>query len=98
MASKTISNVAQELLPNNSNRKSFVIQNEDSTDVVYIKFERSENTSVSSTDHDHRLGPGGALALNYNNDGIKQIQSRITVISSANTPRVSYFETEDLQR
>lgn len=98
MASKTVSNVAQELLPNNSNRKSFVIQNEDTADTIYVKFERSEFTSVSSTDHDHRLGPGGALALNFGNDGKKQIQSRITVIASANTPRLSYFETEDLER
>lgn len=98
MASKTVSNVASELLPNNTNRKSFVIQNEDSTDIVYVKLERSENTTVSSTDHDHRLGPGGALALNFNNDGIKAIQSRITVIASANTPRISYFETEDVMR
>lgn len=98
MASKTVDNVARELLPNNSSRKSFVIQNEDSTDIVYIKFERAEFTSVSSSDHDHRIGPGAALALNSMNDGIKQIQSRVTIIASANTPRVSYFETEDVNR
>lgn len=98
MASRTITTGAQELLPRNASRKSFVIQNEDPTDIVYVKFERSESTSVSAIDHDHRLGPGSALALNTNTDGIQQIQSRVTVIASANTPRVSYFETEDVVR
>lgn len=98
MASRTTSNVASELLPRNASRKSFVVQNEDSTDSIYIKFERSENTTVSSTDHDHRLGPGGALAVSSLTDGIQTIQSRITCIASANTPRVSFFETEDVIR
>ena len=98
MASRTTSTGASELLPRNSSRKSFVVQNEDSTDSVYIKFERSESTSVSSTDHDHRLGPGGSLAVSSLTDGIQTIQSRITCIASANTPRVSFFETEDVVR
>lgn len=98
MASRTISNVASELLPRNASRKSFVIENEDSVDIVYVKLERAENTTVSSTDHDFRLGPGAALALNTNTDGIQAIQSRITCIASANTPRVSFFETEDTLR
>lgn len=98
MASRTTSNVASELLPRNASRKSFVIQNEDATDIVYVKLERAENTSVSTTDHDFRLGPGASLALNASTDGIQAIQSRITCIASANTPRVSYFETEDILR
>lgn len=98
MSSRTISNVAAELLPRNSLRKSFVIQNEDPTDIVYVKLERSENTSVSTTDHDFRLGPGASLALNTNTDGTQAIQSRVTAIASANTPRVSFFETEDVVR
>lgn len=98
MSSRTISNVAQELLPRNASRKSFVIQNEDSTDIAYIKLERAEVTSVSATDHDFRLGPGASLALNASTDGIQAIQSRITAIASANTPRLSFFETEDQLR
>lgn len=98
MASRTISNVAAELLPRNASRKSFVIQNEDSTDIAYIKLERAENTTVSATDHDFRLGPGASLALNASTDGIQAITSRITAIASANTPRLSYFETEDIVR
>ena len=98
MASRTINTGAQEILPRNASRKSFVIQNEDSTDTVYIKFERSESTTVSSTDHDHRLGPGSAIALNANNDGLQAIQSRVTGIASANAPRISFFETEDVLR
>lgn len=98
MSSRTISNVAQELLPRNASRKSFVIQNEDSADIAYVKLERAENTTVSATDHDFRLGPGASLALNASTDGVQAIQSRITAIASANTPRLSFFETEDIVR
>lgn len=98
MPSRTTSNSASELLPRNASRKSFAVSNEDTTDVVFIKFERSENTTVSSTDHDHRIGPGAAIALSFGTDGIAQIRSRITIIASANTPRVSFFETEDIER
>lgn len=98
MSSRTISNVASELLPRNASRKSFVIQNEDPTDIAYVKLERSEFTTVSATDHDFRLGPGASLALNASTDGIQAIQSRITAIASANTPRLSFFETEDQLR
>jgi hypothetical protein len=98
MASKLVSNVAGELLPANASRKSLFIQNEDTVDTVYIKRERSEFTTVSATDHDIRLGPGAATGLNSLLDGSNAIQARYTVIASANTPRVAYFETEDIQR
>jgi len=98
MATKTLTTSASEVFPRNSARKSFILQNEDGTDSVYIKFERSENNTVSATDHDHRLAPGGAIALNSLTDGSEQIKSRITAIASANTPRISFFETEDITR
>lgn len=75
-----------------------LFQNEDASINVYIKQERSENTTVSTTDHDHRIGPGGLIALNYGTDGIQAIQGRWTVIAESGTPRVSYFETEDITR
>lgn len=98
MASRTVSNVASELIPANASRKSLVIQNEDSTDSVFLKRERSEVTGVSSTDHDVKLGPGSAITLNYQQDGLTAVQARYTVIASANTPRVAFFETEDVVR
>lgn len=98
MASRTVSNVASELIPANASRKSLVIQNEDSTDSVFLKRERSETTGVSSTDHDIKLGPGAAITLNWQQDGSSSIQSRYTAIASANTPRVAFFETEDIFR
>ena len=98
MPSLTISTGATELFPANSNRKSFVIQNEDTTDAVFVKRERSEGTTVSATDHDLRIGPGGSMALNELSDGRQAIQGRWTAIAAANTPRVSYFETEDILR
>lgn len=85
-------------MPRNSLRKSMLISNEDTTDSVFVKFERSENTTVSSTDHDHKIGPGGIITLNSVNDGTQKIQSRVTFIASANTPRVAWFETEDVVR
>ncbi len=98
MPSFTTSTSAQELMPHNATRKSLVITNEDGTDSIFLKFERAENSLVSSTVHDYKIGPGGNLSLNSINDGAAQIQSRITVIASANTPRVAWFETEDITR
>lgn len=98
MASKTIGISATELIPSNTYRKSLIIQNEDTTDSVYIKREKAETPTVSATDHDYKIGPGGSLALNSSVDGTEAIQARYTVIASANTPRVAYFETEDIKR
>ena len=89
---------ATEIMPRNTARKSIVFQNEDSADSVYIKKERAENTTVSATDHDYKIGPGGVIALNSVNDGTQAIQSRWVGVASANTPRLAYFETEDIVR
>jgi len=75
-----------------------VVQNEDATIPAYIKRERAETPLVSSTDHDHRLAPGGAIALNFGTDGIEAIQDRWTIIADSGTPRISYFETEEVVR
>lgn len=87
-----------EVLPRNTARKSLVFLNEDAADSIFIKKERSENATVSATDHDYRIGPGGVIALNSVNDGTQAIQERWTCIASANTPRLAYFETEDITR
>lgn len=98
MASKLTSTSAEEVFPRNTMRKSFVIQNEDASIAVFIKKERIATPSVSSTDHDHRIGPGGAMALNNLNDGPEAIQDRWTVVAESGTPRISYFETEEVTR
>lgn len=98
MPSFTTSIAAQELISRNRMRKSWVVQNEDAVDAVFLKQERTITPTVSSTLHDHRLGPGSALALNFGTDGVEAIQDRWTVIASANTPRVSFFETEEVVR
>jgi len=97
MSSRTISNTAEELFMRNRLRKSFVLQNEDASIDIYIKQEFS-GVVVSSTDHDHRIGPGGSIALNFQNDGEEAIQDRWTVIAASGTPRISYFETESKDR
>lgn len=98
MSTRTITTGAVEIMPRNTYRKSLVIQNEDSTDTVFVKREHGEGLTVSSTDHDIKLGPGASIALNSITDGMEAIQSRYTAIASANTPRVAFFETEDIKR
>lgn len=98
MASRTISNTASELFPRNAQRKSWLVQNEDSTITVYIKRERSENTTCSATDHDFAIAPGASLGLNSLLDGLQSIQDRWTIIAASGAPRIATFETEDVTR
>lgn len=97
MSTKTIG-AAAEVVPANANRRSLAILNEDGTDSVYIKREAGEALTVSSTDHDWKLGPGAAIAFNSTVDGIRAIRARYTAIASANTPRISFIESEDIER
>lgn len=97
MPSRTISTTAEQLIPRSRLRKSFLVQNEDAAINCFIKQERNA-TSVSSTDHDHRLGPGGLLAINSDTDGKEAIQDRWTIVAASGTPRISIFETEDIER
>ena len=94
----TTSTTPQEVFPKNTNRKSFTIKNEDTTISVYVKKERAENTTVSSTIHDHTIGPGGSLSLNAFLDGTQAIQERWTVVAASATPVIAWFETEDINR
>jgi hypothetical protein len=98
MSTKLASTNAAELVPQNAGRRSFVFQNEDTTDSIFIKKERPGNNSVSTTDHDYKIFPGATLALNFQTDGDEAIKERWTYIASANTPRISYIETEDFKR
>lgn len=98
MASRTITTTAEEVLPRNRLRRSWIIQNEDTAINVFIKREREGTPTVSTTDHDHRLGPGGSLALNSDTDGKEAIEDRWTIVAASGTPRVSVFETEDIVR
>jgi hypothetical protein len=98
MATKTLSTSATEVLPRNRLRKSWIIQNEDTSIDVFIKLERAATPTVSSTDHDHLVAAGGSLALNTDTDGTEAIQDRWTGIAASGTPRISFFETEDLIR
>lgn len=98
MASKTISTTASELIPRNRHRKSFVVQNEDTTIDCFIKRETPDNLTVSTTDHDHRLARETSLSINSETDGKEAIQDRWTIIAASGAPRISYFETEDIVR
>jgi hypothetical protein len=98
MASKLISTTASELLPRNRLRKSFIVQNEDTVIDCYIKREEPRFTTVSTTDHDHRLARETSLSINSETDGKEAIEDRWTIIAASGTPRISYFETEDIVR
>lgn len=98
MGSRLISGTAEELFPKNGLRKSLIVQNEDAAIDVFLKKERPGTTSVSTTDHDHRLAAGGNLSLESGSDGLETIQDRWTVVAASGTPRISYFETEDRVR
>jgi len=98
MPTRILTTTAVELLPRNSLRKSLVFQNGDTTDAIFVKRERAETPTVSATDHDHRIGPGGSVSLNFGTDGKETTQDRWTGIASANTPRIAFFETEDIVR
>jgi len=98
MSTRTITTSGEEFLPRNRLRKSFVIQNEDGTINCFIKRESPGTTDVSTTDHDHRLARETSLALNFTTDGKEAIQDRWTIVATSGTPRISFFETEDIRR
>lgn len=98
MSSTTIPNSAVLLINPNRLRKSLVFQNQDSTIDVFLKLEKGTALTVSTTDHDHRIGPGASLALALDSDGDEQVKGRWTAIAASGTPRVSFFETEDVRR
>ena len=98
MPTITLSTAARLILARNRLRKSWVVQNEDSAIDVFIKQERNQTPTVSSTVHDHRLGPGGALTLNFGTDGVEAIQDSWSAIAASGTPLISLFETEDIVR
>lgn len=93
MSSRTITNSGEELFPQNRRRVSFAVQNEDAAINVFIKKERPGFNTVSTTDHDHRLSPGVALALNNFLDGEEAVQERYTIVAASGTPRISILET-----
>ena len=98
MPSRTITTTAEELIPQNRLRRSLIFQNEDGAINVFIKREKPGGTTVSTTDHDHRIGPGGSMALNFGTDGQEAIQDRWTIVAASGTPRISIFETEEVVR
>src|SRR5687767_10784220 len=98
MPIKTLSTSAEELLPESGLRQSFIVQNEDTAINVFVKKERPGGTTVSSTNHDHRISPGSHLSLEVDRDGVEATQARWTIIAASGTPIISVFETERVRR
>lgn len=93
-----LSGTAQQIVIQNYNRKSLVFQNEDTSIDIFIKKERPNGLTVSTTNHDHRLGPGDAIGLTVGQDGTEAVWQRWTAIAASGTPNLSILETEDLPR
>mgnify|MGYP001569980978 CR=1 FL=1 len=98
MPSRTISTTAEELFPQNPLRKSFAIENEDSTIQIYIMKERPGGTTVSSTVHDHNVRPAATITVNGDTDGQEAVKDRWTIVAASGTPRISFVETEEIKR
>jgi hypothetical protein len=98
MPSRTITNAAEELFPQNALRKSFAIENEDTSIQIFIKKERPTGLTCSTTDHDHNVRPGATIAVNYDSDGKEAVQERWTIVAASGTPRISFVETEEIKR
>lgn len=94
----TTSTTAGQLIPQNRLRKSVVLQNIDGAIVCYVKRERNNQNTVTSTDFDFRLNPGSTIALNSLLDGTEAIQDRYTIVAASGTPQIAVFETEDIIR
>lgn len=93
-----LSTTAQLLIPRNRNRKSFFVQNIDGSIPIYLKRERAQTATASSTSFDYKLGPGAGIAINSFLDGTEAIQDSYTAIADSGTPSVSWTETEDIVR
>ena len=98
MSSRTITNSGAEILPENKERKSFIVQNEDASIDIFIMREPPGATDISTTNHDHLIAAGGNFIMNHNEDGLEMLSDRWTVIAASGTPRISFFETEDIRR
>ncbi len=94
----TLSTSAAMVVPPNALRKSLVFQNEDSIINIFLKKEKGDALTVSSTVHDHRLGPGDAIGLAVDLDGNEATTERWTAIAASGTPILSFFENETLRR
>lgn len=98
MATRTLTTSGEELLLRNRLRKSLLIQNEDASINVFIKREREATPTVSATDHDFVIPPGGSFGMDGDVDGTEAVQDRYTAIAASGTPRIAFFETEDQLR
>lgn len=74
------------------------MQNEDASIAIFIKLENPGTSDVSSTVHDHRLAAGGNISVGLLTDGAPAVQARWTAVAASGTPRISFFETEDVDR
>lgn len=79
-------------------RKSVVFHNTDSSINIFIKKERGNDLAVTSTNYDHKLGPGDGIGLTVDDDGEEATQHRWTAIAASGTPILSVTENEKIRR
>lgn len=86
---------AVEAVPQGNLRKSILFINPDGTINIHLKKERGGGLTVSTTDYDVRIAPGGAFSMNINDDGEEAVQERWTAVAASGTPSLVIFETKD---
>lgn len=92
-----LSTSAATAVPQGNLRRSLLFLNVDGAINIYLKKERPGSTSVTSSDFDVRIAPGGSFSLNTNDDGAEAVQERWTAIAASGTPNLCIFETKDLK-
>lgn len=90
-----LSTSAVQAVPQGNLRKSILFLNPDGAINIFLKKERGGGLTVSSTDFDVRISPGGSFAMNTNDDGEDAVQERWTAIAASGTPNLVIFETKD---
>lgn len=92
---KALSTTASEAIPQGNLRKSILFINADGAINIHLKKERANGLTVSTSDFDVRLSPGGSFAMNVNDDGEDAVQGRWTAVAASGTPSLVIFETID---
>ena len=91
----TLSTTGIEVVPQGNLRKSILFQNTDGAINIHLKKTRPGEAVATTSVFDVRIPPGGAFAMNINDDGAEAVQERWTAVAASGTPVLTIFETKD---
>lgn len=78
-------------IPPNSKRKTLSIINIDSTNIIYLRANNYNKTTLTANDCEYQLGAGGTLVFKENDDG-RILKSSFQAIASAGSPKMFWGE------